>query len=224
MSRIIFVTGTGTGVGKTVVTALLLAHLRSNGCNALAIKPFCSGGTGDVELLNEVQDGALRPEEVNPWYFPEPVAPVLSARWHRRKIRPGAVVKHIQAMAKRCEVLLVEGSGGLLVPLLPGYDVRDLIGALDCEVVVVAEDRLGTINHTRLTWESLSKVRTRAIRLALREAGRPDKSARWNRSLLAETIGCEVFTIPHLGRLAGSAGGLKRSAKKIKKTLAMISG
>jgi dethiobiotin synthetase len=224
MGRIIFITGTGTGVGKTVVTGLLLAHLRGQGRNVLALKPFCSGGTEDVELLETLQDGVLKREEINPWYFPEPVAPLVSARWHRRRIRPETVVRHIQRVAERCKVLLLEGSGGLLVPLAPGFDVRDLIGALNCEVVVVAEDRLGTINHTRLTLEALCKVRTRAIHLVLRGVGERDASQAANAQLLAQTTCYKVFAIPYLGRAAASEQGLKKSAKKFQKTLAMISG
>src|SRR5437870_5476318 len=73
--RTIFITGTDTGVGKTVVTALLLRYLRQNGCHALAIKPFCTGGRTDAEILRAVQYGELSLQQINPFYFPEPVAP-----------------------------------------------------------------------------------------------------------------------------------------------------
>jgi dethiobiotin synthetase len=224
MGRIIFVTGTGTGVGKTVMTALLLSHLRSKGIKALALKPFCSGGRGDVDLLGGVMEGELTAREINPWYFPEPVAPLLSARWHRRRIQPRSVVRHIRKMAGRCDVLLVEGSGGLRVPLLPKFDVRDLIGTLHCEVVVVAEDRLGTLNHTLLTLESLSKVRTRNISVVLRGVASRDASQAFNRRCLSELAVIQVFAIPHFGPRALGAGAVKKNAKKFQKTLAMILG
>src|SRR5258705_11852752 len=88
--KIIFVTGTDTGVGKTLLTGLLLHHLRQSGCHAVAMKPFCSGGTADIEFLDAVQEGELDPAEINPFYFSEPIAPVLAARKHHRNIRLGA--------------------------------------------------------------------------------------------------------------------------------------
>ena len=69
MGRIIFITGTDTGVGKTTLTALLLLHLRSSGVKALAMKPFCSGGTGDLEVYRRIQGDALVPELLNPFFF-----------------------------------------------------------------------------------------------------------------------------------------------------------
>src|SRR5215471_13308077 len=71
-SRLIFITGTDTGVGKTVLSAMLLSHLRAGGCHALGLKPFCSGARADVDLLRAVQARELTREEINPFYFPEP--------------------------------------------------------------------------------------------------------------------------------------------------------
>ena len=86
-AKFIFVTGTDTGVGKTLLTGLLVAHLLNSGKRAIALKPFCSGGMDDVEFLYAMQGGAVAREEINPFYFPEPVAPLVSARLHRRRIR-----------------------------------------------------------------------------------------------------------------------------------------
>ena len=78
--RIIFITGTDTGVGKTLLTGLLLHHLRQSGCHALAMKPFCSGSRADAEFLHAVQDGELTLDEINPFFFAEPLAPLVAAR------------------------------------------------------------------------------------------------------------------------------------------------
>ena len=155
MSRIIFVTGTDTGVGKTLLTASLLFHLRQSGVSALAMKPFCSGGTADVDLIQAIQGGDPPREEVNPFYFPEPVAPLIAARKRRQRIRLSQVLRAIARMDKRCECLIVEGSGGLLVPLGEGFTVADVIANLECDVVVVGKNKLGTLNHTLLTVEAL---------------------------------------------------------------------
>src|SRR5579872_3951430 len=115
--KIIFITGTDTGVGKTIFTGLLVRHLREQGVHALAMKPFCSGGRADVRLLRAMQDAELTENEINPFYFPEPVAPLVSARRRNRTIPLRKVVQRINEIAARCECLLIEGSGGLFVPL-----------------------------------------------------------------------------------------------------------
>ena len=101
MSRIIFVTGTDTGVGKTLLTASLLHYLRQAGVNALAMKPFCSGGTGDVDLLQQIQGAEHPAEEINPFYFPEPVAPYVAARWQRRRIGMDSVLLAVRRLARQ---------------------------------------------------------------------------------------------------------------------------
>src|SRR5271154_6727959 len=100
MTKIIFITGTDTGVGKTVVTALLLRHLRRAGCNALAIKPFCSGSRADARLLLSFQKNLLTLDEINPFFFNQPVAP--AAGGGRRKTIPlDTVLRKIRAVARR---------------------------------------------------------------------------------------------------------------------------
>jgi dethiobiotin synthetase len=194
-TRVIFITGTDTGVGKTLLTALLLAHLRRSGVRAVAIKPFCSGDRDDPKLLHSLLDGQLSLDEINPFYFPEPLAPLVAARKHHRKITLQNTVSHISRMAARlpnpirqsinpsihCSstpplhhsnsailgasersgdgrtspVLVIEGVGGLLVPLGENYTVLDLITRLNCEIIVVSRNQLGTINHTLLTIHAL---------------------------------------------------------------------
>src|SRR5882672_6525542 len=83
--KILFITGTDTGVGKTLITALLLERLRSRGAHALAIKPFCSGSRQDVALLQSLQPHELSDEVMNPFYFHEPLAPLIAARRAKRK-------------------------------------------------------------------------------------------------------------------------------------------
>src|SRR5262245_48754787 len=138
--RILFITGTDTGVGKTVLTALLLSHLRQQGLHALALKPFCSGSRNDVTLLRAVQENELTVQDINPYYFPEPVAPLIAARKHKRPVRIAPLVQHIRNIARRCDILLVEGAGGLLVPIAKGLTILDLVAQLRCRVIVVAHN------------------------------------------------------------------------------------
>jgi dethiobiotin synthetase len=219
MGKIIFVTGTDTGVGKTLFTGLLLHHLRSTGHHALAMKPFCSGGTSDVEFLSGIQNGELSREEMNPFYFSEPIAPLVAARKLRRKISLTDVTRKIESVAKRCEVLLIEGSGGLLVPLGEKFLVRDLIAKLNCEVIVVSRNRLGTINHTLLTVGALQKLRGRKIKVVLMNGSEMDFSSATNGNVLKQLIyPFQLFSIGFLGENTS----LKNKHKKVKKTLARV--
>jgi dethiobiotin synthase len=167
--RLVFVTGTDTGVGKTLLTALLLAHLRRRRVPALAIKPFCSGSRADAQLLHAVQDGELTLDQINPFFFAKPLAPFAAARELGHFIPLDDVLEHVRSIARRlpqadssnrkgkigAPVLLIEGAGGLLVPLGPAHFVLDLIRELRCEVVVVSCNKLGTLNHTLLTVQAL---------------------------------------------------------------------
>lgn len=222
-SRIIFITGTDTGVGKTLLAGLLLHYLREAGCHALAMKPFCSGGTADVEFLSAIQDGELSAKELNPFYFAEPIAPLVAARKHRGKIQLSQVLEHIRRIAKRCDCLIVEGSGGLLVPLGEGFDVSTLIKKLDGEVVVAARNCLGVINHTLLTIGALRKLGCRRVKVVLMGSRFSDYSTQTNPLILNELLGgLPVASIGYLGAGIGQAKTLKNSCKNVKKTLAQI--
>jgi dethiobiotin synthetase len=223
VSRITFVTGTDTGVGKTLLTASLLFHLRQSGVKALAMKPFCSGGTADVDLIQAIQGGNPARDQVNPFYFPEPIAPLVAARKRHRRIRLSQVLRAIDRMKIRCERLLIEGSGGLLVPLGEGFTVADVIANLQCDVVVVGKNHLGIINQTLLTVEALRARGVTRIKVVLMGQSSPDVSARSNAAILEETlVNIEVLPIPHLGARVASIASVKRNFRKIKKTLARI--
>src|SRR6185503_8633684 len=127
MTRILFITGTDTGVGKTVLTALLTRYLRQRGLPVAALKPISSGGRSDAYALYRALDGELTLDEINPWHFYAALAPLVSARMERRSVRKQQVVRHVCRVAARFPVVLVEGAGGLLSPLGEKFDSRDLI-------------------------------------------------------------------------------------------------
>lgn len=223
--KIIFVTGTDTGVGKTIFSGLFVHHLRTHGVHALAMKPFCSGGRGDVKLLHAMQDGELSEEEINPFYFPEPVAPLVSARSSKRLITLGEVVQRIKKIAARCECLIVEGAGGLFVPLGENFLVADVIKKLDCDVVVVAKNQLGTINHTLLTVSALKRFCSRNMTILLMGTSKKDASVKTNFKILSEMLSpIHVFELKFLCKNPNKMRVLKKSHKKVKKTLAGIRG
>ena len=222
-ARIIFITGTDTGVGKTLLTGLLLHHLRQSGCHALAMKPFCSGSRADTEFLHTVQKGELTLDEVTPFFFAEPLAPLVAARRHHLSIRLQLILRQIRRVAGRCQCLLVEGIGGLLVPLGEGFTVRDLIARLDCEVIVVSRNQLGTINHTLLTVAALQHIGIKGLKVVLMSFLQADLSTGSNGQILAELLApTPAFPVGFLGGNLLRFEALKRSQKKIKKTLARI--
>jgi dethiobiotin synthetase len=161
--RGLFVTGTGTGVGKTVVAAAVCAALRARGEPVAAWKPVVTGTDEppadgwppDHDLLAAAAGG--EPHAVAPLRFGPPVSPHLAARLAGAAIEPPALLRDARA-AGDGRVLVAEGVGGILVPLTSGYLVRDLARDLGLPVVVAATPGLGTINHTLLTLEALRAV------------------------------------------------------------------
>lgn len=199
VSRVFFITGTDTGVGKTVLTVLLTRHLRARGVRVRAVKPFCSGGREDAEALFAAQDGELSLDEINPWHFRVPLTPLLAARRERRLVPLAAVVEFLRASAKGADVLLVEGAGGLLSPLGEAYSARELIVALRASPLVVCPNRLGAINQARLVVECLPHAAAQRARVVLMEQAKPDSSAPGNRRLLIELLGAgRVHGLPWL--------------------------
>jgi dethiobiotin synthetase len=195
-----FITGTDTGVGKTVLTALLARYLRERGVNAAALKPICSGGRDDARALRAAMNGALTSDEINPWHFRAPIAPLLAARRERKRVTPADVLAHVRTMQKRFDVLLVEGAGGLLSPLGENFDSRDLIAALRATPMVVSPNRLGAVNQVLLTLAALPRSASCRARVVLMSPSKPDASTNTNVGLLAEFFDAKrIFELPWLG-------------------------
>jgi dethiobiotin synthetase len=197
----LFITGTDTGVGKTVLTALLTRHLRERGVNAAALKPVCSGGRGDARVLHAAMNGALTLDEINPWHFRAPIAPLLAARREHRQVKLADVLAHVRAMQKRFDVVLVEGAGGLLSPLGGNFDSRDLIAARRATPMVVCPNRLGAVNHVLLTLAALPQSAYCRARVVLMSPAKPDAATNTNAGMLAEFFDAKrIFELPRLGR------------------------
>jgi dethiobiotin synthetase len=151
----LFITGTDTNAGKTFVTALLTRALRSRGFETIALKPLCSGERSDVEILQAASDHCLSLDETNPIWLREPAAPLVAARLENRSISLDALVDWFRHLSRKHPSLLVEGAGGWLVPITPKATIADFAARLSLPVVVVVANRLGCINHTLLTLESI---------------------------------------------------------------------
>jgi dethiobiotin synthetase len=213
MQPVFFITGTDTGAGKTVLTALLARFLRERGVSVAALKPICSGGRSDARALHTALNGALTLDEINPWHFRAPIAPLLAARRENQRVKLSQVLAHARAMQKRFDVLLVEGAGGLLSPLGANFNSRDLIAALRATPVVVCPNRLGAVNQVLLTLEALPKNLRAKTRVVLMSPPKPDAATNTNGKLLAEFLGAgKIFPWPWPGGNFGAARGLRNPA------------
>ncbi len=158
-----FVTGTGTGTGKTVLAGAICAALAARGERVAAFKPVLTGldeppgpFPRDHELLAAAAGSSQPPEAVAPWRYGPALSPHLAAALAGQRIDVGALPSAARrAVAEAgADVLVCEGVGGLLVPLAERYLVRDLAVALGLPMVIAARPGLGTINHTLLTIEA----------------------------------------------------------------------
>lgn len=155
---VLFVTGTGTGVGKTIATAALASHARRAGLDVAVCKPVQTGTIDGDDDLAEVGRLSGVTELVGSARYPQPLAPVAAAAQAGVALPTGAKLLELIAAVDRPERLtLVEGAGGLLVELATdGVTLRDLARALHAPVLVVVNVELGTLNHTALTLEALA--------------------------------------------------------------------
>jgi dethiobiotin synthetase len=211
MKQTIFVTGTDTGVGKTVLTVLLMRFLRERGANVAALKPVCSGNRDDARALHAALNGALSLDEINPWHFRAPIAPVLAARRERKRVKLAEVLAHVCVLQKRFDVVLIEGAGGLLSPLGENFNSRGLLAATRATPLIVCPNRLGAVNQVLLTLEGLPKNFRGRARVILTSPPEPDVAANSNSILLAEFFDKKrIFMLPWMGKNFGRDAAPRR--------------
>lgn len=205
--RGVFVTGTGTEVGKTVVAAVIARTMRARGHEVAVFKPAVSGladyeGAAvppDHELLRRAAGSAQDDDAIAPYRYHEPVSPHLGAELAGEPIDPGRVRAALGHARQEGDYLVCEGVGGLLVPLTTGYLVRDVALDAGLPLVVVASPSLGTINHTLLTLEAArgSGLNVAAVVLTPWPA-EPGLVERSNRETVAELGAVPVLTLSQI--------------------------
>jgi dethiobiotin synthetase len=205
--RGLFVTGTDTGVGKTVLAAALAAALRAAGHDVAAYKPAVTGldepeagRPADHELLAAA--AGRPPDEVTRHRFGPAVSPHLAAGLAGTALDPAELVASARALTG--DVVIAEGVGGLLVPLTLGFTVRDLAVELGWPLVIAARPGLGTINHSLLTIEAAraAGLKARAVVLTPWPA-LPDVLQRSNREAIERLGRVQVATLPAVGTGVG---------------------
>jgi len=213
--RGLFVTGTDTDVGKSVVSAAICAALAARGERVAAFKPVVTGldelggaCPGDHELLASVASADQSPEDVAPYRFGPAASPHHAAQRADTTIDPSRLVRAARAAGAEADALVVEGVGGLMVPLTPSYLIRDLAAELALAVIVVARPGLGTINHALLTVEA-----ARAAGLTLAGVvmtpwpARPDPLEASNRETVERVASVPVSILSHTSRNLLAAAG-----------------
>ncbi|HWO97092.1 MAG TPA: dethiobiotin synthase [Bacillus sp. (in: firmicutes)] len=151
-----FVTGTDTDVGKTIISSGLAAVLKEEKIDVGVFKPLLSGiaredPASDTSLLKQLSQTSLSYEEITPFAFKEPLAPYMAGKLEGKIVRIEEILSHWEKIREKHEFFIVEGAGGISVPLGERFLVSDLIKALQLPIVIVARPNLGTFNHTFLT-------------------------------------------------------------------------
>ena len=205
----IFITGTDTGVGKTTVSSAIAAAFRRQGWKVGVFKPTetgCSGGPDgrllphDAAQLRYFSGCQLDLHTVCPVTLQEPLAPLVAARREGRCIDIEELVRAHAAVAATHDLTLVEGAGGLLVPIAPAVTFAELAGRLHAVCVVVVGSRLGAINHALLTIRHAQSIGLRVLGYVVNFlTAEPDVAARTNVDVLTELCGPPLGIIPHLG-------------------------
>lgn len=199
----VFVTGTGTEVGKTVVAAVLARTLAEEGKTVAVFKPAVTGleeeGEPDHALLRRAAGSEQSDEEIAPYRYKPPASPHLAAEMAGEEIDPERLLTVTRTAADGADALVCEGVGGLLVPLAPDYLVRDLAVDLGLPLVVVASPGLGTINHTLLTLEAARSAGLEVGIVVLTPWPEvPNSIEKSNRAAIAALGEVRVETLPRL--------------------------
>ncbi len=194
-NKSLFITGTDTDVGKTVICGCLARYLSRKGIN-IGLQKWVSTGnknTSDdidycLSMLERKKEDLAPPSLLHPYTFDFPASPHLAAELEGRKINIDKIVESYQALIRRHDFLIVEGVGGVLVPLTKNHLLVDLVADLAIPVLIVTHSGLGTINHTLLTIEALRKRNIDILGMVFNFAGKGDKIIEEdNRKIISRT-------------------------------------
>ena len=155
-----FITGTDTDVGKTFVTAGIASAMKKMGIDVGIMKPFAAGTpqkngykSSDVQILSKAAQVNEPEELLNPYFFPIPASPFTASKNLGIKVDIKIVMNSFKQLSSLHDVLLVEGMGGIMTPILEDYFIINLIKNMNLETIIVTSSRIGTINHTIMTNE-----------------------------------------------------------------------
>jgi len=209
MGKGIFITGTDTGVGKTFFACGLAALLKESGYKVGVMKPAetgCDQGEGklvprDAAALKEASGCEIPLEQICPYQFREPLAPSVAAEREGTRIDIDRLMSVYSEISAAHDITIVEGAGGLLVPLLPSYTYADFAKVLKLPLIVVAANKLGMINHLLLTLEHASCKGLSVLGYVLNQIeSQPSLAADTNREALVSLTGVPCMgEVPYIG-------------------------
>jgi dethiobiotin synthetase len=209
----LFISGTDTGVGKTVVTAAILAWLRQQGLKPGAMKPIETGVDGECsspansDALFLMECGGIEDTlaEICPIRLKPAASPYQAALIENRILHPGTILSAYEKLSDRYDWMLVEGIGGVRVPIARDYEVVDLMRDLDLPVVVVARTKLGTLNHTLMTLDTLKQnsISVKGVVFSRTDPEIPDAIEQDQPRLIEELSGTRVLgEFPYIDNLS----------------------
>lgn len=222
LPRAVFITGTDTGVGKTAVTAALAALLWGKGFLTGVIKPFQTGteleDLSDAEFIYGFLGRDCVLSEVSPCRMRAPLSPYRAAAIEGVRIPLGDIVEHTRDYISRNDITLVEGAGGLCVPVTESYMMVDLAIDLEAPVVLVARPGLGTLNHTALSLEYAKQKGARVLGVVINAFPEPaDVASATNPAVLRDVFSVNILgVLPHFPGLdveGGSFSGLRQAGE-----------
>jgi len=201
----VFVTSSGTGIGKTFVTVKLVEELKAAGRNVQALKPVASGFDAarpegsDTELLLRAQGlevTAANVERVSPWRFAAPLSPDMAAAREGRSVPFDALVAHCRDAGKRAGTTLIEGVGGVMVPLCAEHTVLDWIETLAAPALLVVGSYLGALSHSLTAAEALDRRGVRLLAIVVSESPEQPVPAAETAATLARFVAAPVQVLP----------------------------
>jgi len=218
-----FITGTDTDVGKTVVTACLATLFKNQGIGVMkpietGVDPKCSStANSDTKFLMEVSGTKDAEEEVCPLRLKAPASPYQASQIAGTSIQPSTILKQFKLLQSRHNMMLVEGVGGLLVPITARYNVADLVREIGLPLIIVSRFKVGTLNHTLLTLNAARQhgLKIKGIILNKQENGDLDNVEEQQGKLLEELSDTPILgTCPYIEDV--SVEGIRNNLGKIK--------
>jgi dethiobiotin synthetase len=203
----VFVTATGTGVGKTFVTAALIHQLRARGKRVRALKPVVTGfnnstkGESDPAILLEALGEDVGPRtiaSIAPFRYRAPLAPLMAARREGRELDFGGLVDFCRNESAKGGVLLIEGVGGVMVPLAGAKTVLDWIAALKCPAILVCGSYLGTLSHTLTALDVLVRRGVEVAGIVVSESAGVEVGLEETARVIGELTARPTFALPRL--------------------------
>lgn len=222
--RSFFITGTDTGVGKTALTATLLAAARAAGIDAAPMKPVQTGVrltgrlAGDLRVASHAAAWRPSPGETHllcPYRFAPTCSPHLAAAKAGVTLRLSHIVRAMRALQESYDSVIVEGAGGVSVPIGGRRTMLDLIAALELPVLVAARPGLGTLNHTMLTCAALREHGAEVAGVVMVQS----RPGRWTPLMRDNMATLRRFGIPILGRLPFMPGFARTPRAAVRKVL-----